>query len=210
MSNNPSVKRHTKVVVKRKNLSKDKHNVPMAYPDIKKEWFAMLQRHILSEIDIHQQPYIIRAEWLAAMILTYQARQTLIQLRHHYPNCFDWQEPKPLKSGILYDLAKTYHVHKRPFKQCQQALKYYTHTKLYLAQIKANTCRINLQGKAVGKVTEAQENHAKESLTTYCIKDGVSIKSFIEYSLRKVKKGKSNLQVDEPQSKKAMDVDNGR
>jgi ProP effector len=78
-----------------------------------------------------------------------------------YPNCFH-QPRQPLKIGIHNDIIAR-HPELRP-SLIASALKTYTRSLGYLETLKAGAARIDLEGKPVGTVTGADEEHAKRKV----------------------------------------------
>ncbi|ADC64066.1 ProQ/FINO family protein [Allochromatium vinosum] len=83
-----------------------------------------------------------------------------IELAALYPACFDWKQPRPLKIGIREDLIAAGHDQ----KMIHRALAKYCARRPYLKATQAGTPRLDLQGRPVGAVTEAEEVVAKAKL----------------------------------------------
>jgi ProP effector len=85
----------------------------------------------------------------------------IAQLAELYPSCF-CQPRRPLKIGIHNDIIAR-HPELRP-GVIASALKTYTRSLCYLETLKAGSARIDLEGNAVGAVTEADEEDAQRKI----------------------------------------------
>lgn len=93
-------------------------------------------------------------------------RAVLNILAERYPAAFhaDGRRVKPLAVGVLQELrAARQGENPLPVSvhELRRALRYYTQGAAYLRALLRGEARINLQGEAVGEVTEEQKQHAQ-------------------------------------------------
>ncbi|WEX74814.1 ProQ/FinO family protein [Sinorhizobium numidicum] len=74
-------------------------------------------------------------------------------LSEKWPDAFNANAPKPLKIGIRADIRAL--DSELSDEDLSRALRAYTRTGKYLAQLLAGAMRVDLEGKAAGEVTEA-------------------------------------------------------
>jgi len=83
-------------------------------------------------------------------------------LKNTFPNAFNFKEPKPLKLNIEHDIFQV----QSPFSRTliRKVVAYYTSNTAYVESVAQGRGRINLQGEKVGKVKQAEQDHALQQL----------------------------------------------
>ncbi|GGA77690.1 RNA chaperone ProQ [Neiella marina] len=122
-------------------------------------------------------------------------REIIAFLAETYPQCFVTDgDAKPLKIGIFQDLVEALADNDRISNtRLRQAIRHYTSSMRYLASVKAEALRVNLDGSTGDAVTEEHETYAQERL--------VEIKARI--AERKKKAAEARKAKDKEQGRKA-------
>lgn len=89
--------------------------------------------------------------------------EALRLVRILWPDAFNVLEPRPLKIGIHKDMAA---ANLLPLHIIPVALRFFTSMERYLERIKPGATRINLQGKAAGRVKLREAVDAEIKLYT--------------------------------------------
>ena len=80
-----------------------------------------------------------------------------------YPACFDLSNPRPLKFGVHKDLVAAGYNR----REVRLSLNMYCWQEGYLSSMQAGARRTDLQGQAVGEVTEAEAAVAQAKLVSF-------------------------------------------
>lgn len=100
-------------------------------------------------------------------------RQAMDWLVQAFPLCFNVKEPKPLKRKIQQDILNQWvYLSSLPYERpmpsrllLRKAVGWYATRSTYYAAFDKATHRIDLDGKEVTEITEAEKAYAKEQLT---------------------------------------------
>jgi ProP effector len=93
-------------------------------------------------------------------------KEIIAYLAEKFPACFSIEgTAKPLKVGIFQDLAEKLAEDETVSKtRLRHALRHYTSSWRYLKSVKAGSFRIDLDGKDVEAIDEAQAEYATKTL----------------------------------------------
>ena len=93
-------------------------------------------------------------------------KEIIAYLSEKFPACFSLEGPaKPLKVGIFQDLSEKLIDDESVSKtRLRQALRHYTSSWRYLKAVKVGVFRIDIDGKDVAEIDEAQAEHASKTL----------------------------------------------
>ena len=100
-------------------------------------------------------------------------RQVVDWLAQAFPLCFNVKEPTPLKLKIEHDILNQWvYLSSLPYDRpmpsrllLRQAVGWYATRSTYYIAFEKATHRIDLDGKDVTEITEAEKRYAKERLT---------------------------------------------
>ena len=90
-------------------------------------------------------------------------REAKALLEGFWGQTFKFNQPKPLKVGILEDMVEDAKARNLPFdlEIIKAALKLYVHRYLYQKAVRKGSERIGLDGQPAGEVTDEQKAYAK-------------------------------------------------
>ena len=92
-------------------------------------------------------------------------RKTLTWLQKTFPDCFNADQPKPLKIRIELDLFEKITEHPEFSRlNMRKALAYYTSRLKYHESFLTQTHRVDLNGNPVDEITDPQRAHAQEAI----------------------------------------------
>ncbi|WP_052046287.1 ProQ/FINO family protein [Candidatus Paracaedibacter symbiosus] len=116
-----------------------------------------------------QHALIIKKEQQEARQQRSEKTQNALGWLHDtYPNCFNWDEPKPLKKRIEKDIFATL-PEDLPFPRLaiRWAIAYYAGAPRYLDALSKSQHRFDLQGEPVEEVIPEHQQRAEEQLLQY-------------------------------------------
>lgn len=105
-----------------------------------------------------------------------------------YPKIFNKKDPKPLKLGILEDIAEDL-GEELSKTEIKKGLKYYTSAKQYHQAIMAERYRVNLRGNRVSLISEEHKEFAQKQLGKVLLRK------------QSLEKGKKNRKIRENKEK---------
>lgn len=93
-------------------------------------------------------------------------KEIIAYLSEKFPACFSLEGPaKPLKVGIFQDLSEKLTEDESVSKtRLRQALRHYTSSWRYLKAVKVGAFRVDIDGKDVSEIDQAQAEHASKTL----------------------------------------------
>ena len=95
---------------------------------------------------------------------TERRKEALAFLCEALPKCFSTENPKPLKIGILEDVAAELGK-EAPYSKTRlrRAIQFYCGSNKYLKATANGGHRVDLDGKKAGEITQAQQDYATKA-----------------------------------------------
>ncbi|BCU08488.1 ProQ/FINO family protein [Allochromatium tepidum] len=87
-----------------------------------------------------------------------------LDLAKHFPKCFNFNSPRPLKIGIHFDIRAELEAQGYSFRKIRQAVTYYCQRPAYMKTLVVGAERIDHRGEPAGTITEKEVEIAKAQI----------------------------------------------